>query len=138
MADTVRKVDYFAMNVPNRAGAAARILAQLQKEGVSLLGFTGFPDSGGRSQVDFIPQSTAAFRAAANRAKLKLRKKKTGFLIQGDDRPGALAGVMKKLAEARVNVTAVDAACAGKGRYGALLWVKDKDVTKAAKALRAK
>ena len=39
------------------------------------------------------------------------------------------------LADAKINVTAVDAVCAGQGRYGALLWVKAPDVRKAAKAL---
>jgi hypothetical protein len=32
----------------------------------------------------------------------------------------------------------VDAVAAGKGRYGAILWVKQKNVRKAAKALGAK
>jgi len=138
MADTVKKVDYFAMNVPNRRGEAARVLESLREAGVNLLAFTGFPSGGGRSQVDFIPANTPAFRTAARRAGLKLKQKKTGFHIQGGDRPGALARVLKKLADAKINVTAVDAVCAGKGRYGAILWVKDKDVRKAAKALRAK
>ncbi len=138
MADTVRKVDYFAMKVPNRRGEAARILESLRKEGVNLLAFTGFPAGGGRSQVDFIPASTAAFRVAARRAGLKPSKKKTGFLVRGSDRSGAIARILKKVADARINVTAVDAVCAGKDRYGAILWVKEKDVRKVAKALRAK
>jgi hypothetical protein len=138
MADTVKKVDYFAVTVPNRRGEAARILESLSKSGVNLLAFSGFPSGGGRSQVDFIPVKTPAFRVAARRAGLRLKQKKTGFHIQGGDRPGALARILKKLADIKINVTAVDAACAGKGRYGAILWVKAKDVRKAAKALRAK
>ncbi|MBI2089247.1 MAG: hypothetical protein HYT78_10960 [Deltaproteobacteria bacterium] len=61
----------------------------------------------------------------------------TGFLIQGDDRVGAIADIMTKLAEAKINVTAVDAAAAGLGRYGAILWVKSRDVKKAANILGA-
>lgn len=137
MASTVRKIDYFAMNVPNRRGEAARLLDSLREQGVNLLAFTGFPDKRG-AQIDFIPENTAAFKAAARRAKLMLRAKKSGFLVQGDDRPGALSRVLDKLAEARINVTAVDAVCAGKNRFGALLWVKQKDVTKAKRALGAR
>ena len=137
MASTVRKIDYFAMNVPNRRGEAARILDSLREQGVNLLAFTGFPDKRG-AQIDFVPENTAAFKAAARRAKLVLRAKKSGFLVQGDDRPGALSRVLDKLAEARINVTAVDAVCAGKNRFGALLWVKQKDVTKAKRALGAR
>ena len=137
MASTVRKIDYFAMNVPNRRGEAARILDSLREQGVNLLAFTGFPDKRG-AQIDFVPENTAAFKAAARRDKLMLRAKKSGFLVQGDDRPGALSRVLDKLAEARINVTAVDAMCAGKNRFGALLWVKQKDVTKAKRALGAR
>ena len=137
MASTVRKIDYFAMNVTNRRGEAARILDSLREQGVNLLAFTGFPDKRG-AQIDFVPENTAAFKAAARRAKLVLRAKKSGFLVQGDDRPGALSRVLDKLAAARINVTAVDAMCAGKNRFGALLWVKQKDVTKAKRALGAR
>ena len=137
MASTVRKIDYFAMNVPNRRGEAARILDSLREQGVNLLAFTGFPDKRG-AQIDFVPENTAAFKAAARRAKLTVRAKKSGFLVQGDDRPGAVSRVLDKLAEARINVTAVEAVCAGKNRFGALLWVKQKDVTKAKRALGAR
>jgi hypothetical protein len=44
---------------------------------------------------------------------------------------------MGKLADAKINVTAIDAVSAGGGRYGAILWVKPKDVVKAAQALGA-
>src|SRR6266550_1121820 len=38
---------------------------------------------------------------------------------------------------AKINVTAVTGVCAGMGRYGALLWVKQGAVNKAAAALGA-
>src|SRR6266516_744399 len=38
---------------------------------------------------------------------------------------------------AKINVTAVTGVCAGMGRYGAILWVKARDVNKGAAALGA-
>jgi hypothetical protein len=70
-------------------------------------------------------------------AKLKLSTKKSGFLIQGEDRPGAVAEVFGKLAQANINATAMQVFCAGGGRYGGMLWVKSPDLRKAAKALGA-
>ena len=134
MAETVRKVDYFYIETANKPGEGAKVLGALRDAGVNLLGFTGFP-SGRKAQIDFIPQDTAAFKAAAKKAGLKLSPKKTGFLIQGEDRVGAIAEILGKLAAANVNVTATDAMSAGEGRYGAILWVKPPDVRKAAKAL---
>ena len=136
MADTIRRVQYFYAEVPDRPGEGARVLGLLQDARVNLLAFSGFP-RGRRAQVDFIPADPKKFRAAAKTAKLKLVGPKTGFLIRGDDRVGVMAGILSRLAEAKVNVTAVDAVAAGRGRYGAILWVKPQDVNRAAKVLRA-
>lgn len=132
----IRKVDYFAMQVPNHAGEAHKILAGLRKAGVNLLAFTGFPNGRG-SQMDFVPASSQAFKKTARAAGWKVAKAKTGFLIQGKDRTGALDITLAKLARAHVNVTAVDGVAAGSRRFGAILWVKPKDVAKASRALKA-
>ena len=136
MAQKARRIDYFTMGISNRPGKAAEVLETLRKARVNLLGFTGFP-RGSRGQLDFIPEDTASFMATARHAEWALKKKKTGFLVQGDDRPGAIGSVLSRLAGVGINVTAIDAVCAGKGRFGALLWVKPKDVRKAARVLGA-
>ena len=136
MADSIRKVGYFAMDVADKPGEAVRVLQALSKAGVNLLVFSGFP-CGRRAQLDLVPEDVALFRKALTRAKLKVRPQKTGFLVQGKDRRGAVAEVLQKLADAKINVTAVDAVSAGGGRYGAILWVKPKDVNKATRALKA-
>ncbi|MEJ2174026.1 MAG: hypothetical protein P8Y76_03720 [bacterium] len=137
MATRVRKAEYYSMKVPNRPGAGAKMLETLKAEGVGLLAFTGFPVRGG-VQVDFIPQNGTALRRAAKRAGWKLSERKAVFLVQGDDRVGALTGVLGKLASARISLTALDATVAGGGRYGAMFWVKKKDVARAARLLKAR
>lgn len=134
MADTIQRVQYFYTEVSDKPGEGSRILRMLKDEGVNLLAFSGFP-KGRRAQIDFIPADPVALKTAAKKAKLKLVGPKTGFLIQGDDRVGAVADIIAKLAEAKINVTAVDAVSAGFGRYGAILWVKPRDVNKAASVL---
>ncbi len=136
MADVIRKVSYFAMDVADKPGEAARVLTALSRAGVNLLAFSGFP-RGRRAQLDFIPEDAELFRKALSTAKLKVQSKKTGFLVQGDDRPGAVAEVLQKLGDAAINVTAVDGVSAGGGRWGAILWVKPQSVVKAAKVLEA-
>ena len=136
MADSVRVVDYFYVTTPQKPGVGAARLTELREAGVNLLAFSGFP-SGRGAQIDFIPEDGPAFRAAAKKAKWKLTGPKRAFLIAGDDRPGAIADILKKLADAGINVTAVDAACAGSGRYGAILWVAPRDVSRAARTLGA-
>jgi hypothetical protein len=135
MNDIIRKVDYFKAQVQDKAGEGARILSALLGEGIDLLAFTGFP-RGRKTQLDFIPENGPAFRKAAKKAGLAVTKK-TAFLVQGQDNPGVLAEILSKLADAGVNIIALDAVAAGEGRYGAILWVKPEEVRKAAKALGA-
>jgi hypothetical protein len=137
MADEIRRIDYYYVNVPDKPGEAACILTALHQAGVNLVGFSGFPHGARRAQLDFVPEDSAAFTKAARSAGLKPSKKKSGFLIQGEDRPGAMAEVFGKLAQANVNMTSVQVFCAGSGRYGGMLWVKSPDLRKAAKALGA-
>jgi hypothetical protein len=137
MAETVRKIDYYYVSVSDKPGEASRILSLLQEAGVNLLGFSGFPEGARKAQLDFLPEDPAAFAKAARKAGLKPSKKKTGFMIQGEDRPGAVAGLLAKLAGAGVNVTSIQAVAAGAGLYCGILWVKTADVRKAAKLLGA-
>jgi hypothetical protein len=134
MADTVRLVEYFYVMAPQKPGVGAALLAELRQAGVNLLAFTGFP-SGRGAQVDFVPEDGAAFRAVAKKAKWKVTGPKRALLVMGDDRPGVIAELMQRLADAKINVTAIDALCAGSGRYGAIVWVEPRDVTKAARTL---
>jgi hypothetical protein len=135
MADNVRLVDYYYIQVPQKTGERAKVLRALKDAGVNLLAFSGFP-SGRRAQLDFIPADAAAFKSAAKKNTWKLVGPKRGFLIQGDDRVGAIADIVGKLADAKINITAIDAICAD-GRYGALCWVAPRDVKRAAQALGA-
>ena len=136
MAETVRIVDYFYVTVPSKPGEGARALGVLRDAGVNLLAFSGFPQGRG-AQLDFVPENPAAFREVARRAKWKVTGPKRAFLIDGDDRVGAGAALLGTLAAAKINVTAIDAVCAGGGRYGVILWVASRDVNRAAKALGA-
>ena len=135
MPDAIRQVDYFYVQVPNKAGEGAKVLRALKDAGVNLVAFSGFP-AGRRTQLDFIPADAAAFKSAAKASKWKVVGPKRGFLIQGDDRVGAIADLVGKLADANINVTAIDAICAD-GGYGALCWVAPRDVKKAARVLGA-
>ncbi len=136
MAETVRIMDYYYVMVPDKPGEGARMLDALRNAGVNLVAYSGFPEGRG-AQLDFIPVDSAAFKAAAKGLKWKVKGPKRCFVIEGDDRLGACAEVLDRLAAAKVNVTAMDACAAGAGRWGAVLWVKPGAVKKAATVLGA-
>jgi hypothetical protein len=138
MADRVRKINYCYAKVSTRAGQGAAMLSKLRDARVNLLAFTGFPIGGGKAQLDFVSDDMAGVRRVAREEGWRLSKTKKGFLVQGRDELGACHRQLKKLADERINVTAVDGVAAGRQRYGMILWVKPKDYARASRVLRAK
>ena len=114
------------------------ILSDIKDAGISLLAFSGFPVKGGKAQIDLVAKKMSGIRGIAKRNKLRLSKIKKAFLVQGTDEVGAVHKIVQKLADQKINVTAVDAVAAGKGRYGMIMWVKPKDYTRASRILNAK
>ena len=137
MADTVRKVEHFSVHVPNTPAKAFGVLSTLVSAGINLLGCTGV-QHGKRAQIDVVPDDARKFKGAVKKAGMKFKPEKSGFLIQGADRQGALAEHLKKLGDKNINVTGIDSLSAGEGRWGAIIWVEDDAVTKAARILGAK
>jgi hypothetical protein len=137
MADRVRKVTYSYLKVPSRPGQGARVLAALKDANVNLLAYTGFPAGGGKAQLDLVTDDQGAVSRVARKEGWRLSRAKKGFLIQGDDKVGAVQRHLQKLAAGKVNVIAADAVTAGKGRYGMILWVRPTDYGRAARLLGA-
>ena len=135
MPDKVVKVDHYSAAIPNKVGEGTRVLSALRDAGANLIALWAYPSSARQAQVELIPESSTGFAKAAKKAGLKLSKKQTAFFINGEDHPGAVAESLGKLAAAGINVGAVQAVCAGMGRYGAVVYLPQADVRKAAKAL---
>jgi hypothetical protein len=137
MADSIRGVEYYYVTVSDAPGEGQRILSALQEGGVNLLAYLGFPVGGGQSQLDLVPEEPGTLNDVAERLGVTLSEAKRAFLVQGDDRVGAVADTVAKLAEASINVTAAAATSAGSGRYGMILWVAGDDYDRAAGILGA-
>ena len=134
MADQIRRVDYFYVEVPDQPGEGVRILMAVKEAGVNLLSFTAFPTGSGKAQVDLVPENAEALQKAAKNARLQLSPRKQAFFVQGENRAGAAADVLRKLSSAGINVRAANGAAAP-GGFGVILWVAPNDYAKAAQAL---
>ena len=132
MADLIRTAQYFKVQIPDKSGELTRMLAPLHDAGLNLLAVHAFPRTR-RTQVDVVPEDPAAFKNQAKMLKWKMQGPKMCFLVDGDDRTGALADLTARLGSAKINMTAVTGLAAGQGRFGAILWVTPRDVKKAAK-----
>src|SRR5687768_8867928 len=108
-------MDYYCVTVPDK-GEAERVLAALRAAGVNLLGVPAFHRGARKSQLDLIPEDSAAFREGSEERGLNLSKNKSGFVIRGEDRPGTVADIASKLAQANINITSMQVFCASTGR----------------------
>jgi hypothetical protein len=136
MAEEIRVVDHYSASITNKVGEGARVLGALRDAGVNLVAFWGYKHGAGRAQLEFIPENSATFVSAAKQAKLRLRKS-TALYVHGDDRPGAIADILAKLAGARISVAAVQGVCGGGGSYGTIVFLPEGAARKAASVLGA-
>jgi hypothetical protein len=123
MPEEVRQVEQYSLTIANKAGEGARVLGIFRDAGVNLLAFWGYQRTVTKAELIFVPENSAAFATAAKQAKLKLGKKQTALFVQGEDRTGAAADLLAKLAAGKINVGAVQAVCAGAGRFGAVVFL---------------
>src|ERR1039458_7445600 len=108
MADEISRVEYYVAAIPHKAGEGARILTAFKDAGMNLVGCLGYRKTARNAEIILVlDEKTPGVSAAAKRAALTLGKKQKAFLVNGEDRPGAVAEVMCKLAEAGINVTSV-------------------------------
>jgi hypothetical protein len=135
MADRIRRVDYFYVELEDKPGEGARLLNKLADGGVLLLFFVAFPTGGGKSQVTLVPERPDLFLTVAKSAGLSPSVRKECFLVQGDDRLGAARDSFRRLADANINCVASSGVTAPGGTFGLVLFVKQADVAAAAKAL---
>jgi len=134
MAELIRTAQYFKIQIADKPGTLAGLLAPLRDAGVNLVAVHAFPRNR-RTQVDVVPEDPAMFKTVAKVHKLKMQGPKMCLLMEGDDRPGALADLTDQLRSAKINLTAVTGLNAGQGRCGAILWVAPRDMKKMAKIL---
>src|SRR6266545_6812991 len=121
MNDQVFRVEYFALNADDRPGIGADLGRRLKDEGVNLLALSAFPLPTGKVQVDLVPEHPDQLAKAAKKLNLTLGEPKVAFLVQGTDRPGAMAEVMHRLGAANVNIRATLGVASGGNRYGGIL-----------------
>jgi hypothetical protein len=135
VADTISKIEYYSVGIPNKCGTGAQLMTAFKEAGVNFVATWGYPAGKGKAQVDLVPSDAAAFKKAARKLKIEVGPKQAALYVLGEDRVGAIAELLGKLAGAGVNVRALQALCGCPGCFGALIQVEQADARKAAKAL---
>lgn len=135
MAMQIRPVEYYYTTVLEAGEAACNWLSTIAEAGVNLLAFSATPVGPSHTQLTIFPDDPYQLKIAAARSGLTLTGPNRAFLVQGDDRLGAIAEIHRKLYQAGVDVFASMGITDGAGRFGYLLYVAERDFAKALRAL---
>lgn len=135
MAQRIQRVEYFSTTIDNKPGQGYWLLARLKRREVNLLAFNAFPYEPGASRLDFFPDDAEKLIKAAGEINVKLSGPKRAFLVQGEDKIGALSDIFERLYEANINIHAVNCVCDDRGGYGFVLWVTSRYYEDAAEVL---
>jgi hypothetical protein len=131
----VQRVTYFMANLEDKPGELLKILQDLKAHKIGLRGLWGFGTHSGKAQLFVVSKKVEKLRDAWKASGL-LAEEGTGFLLRGSDQTGAMIESLQTLADAGINIHAVNA-LALKDRYASFIWVKPEDVERAAEALGA-
>jgi hypothetical protein len=133
----VTPVVYYVGMIADKPGEGARVLNAFKEAGINLVAFLGYPKARKAEIIIAVEEKAPALGPVARKVGLALGKKQKALLVTGEDRPGALAEVMEKLAGAGINVATAHAVSGGSGRFGALITVGPAALRKAVKVLTA-
>ncbi|HAH07276.1 MAG TPA: hypothetical protein DCM05_12260 [Elusimicrobia bacterium] len=128
----IKAVDCLEWKAPNKPGELLRFAAAFKKKGVDM---DILWNCGPHGLIGGAAKKPAKLAAALKELGVQAQAC-TGFHIMGKDKAGALVKVFEKLSAAGINVDFCTA-LAAKGKFAAVVWVKDGDVAMARKALKA-
>ena len=138
MAHSIRKIEYFNTAVKDQPGSSYNLLTQLSRLGIDLEAFVAVPTGPESTQLTIFPDHPRKLITESKRAGIQLDGPYPAILVQGDDELGALEQIHNKLFLANVNVFASMGVTDGKGGFGYIIYIREKDFDRAKEALLSK
>lgn len=131
MGHTIRQVTAVVLQVDDEVGVLHRVLCALRDAGVNMIAIASQRRQG--TALMAIPEDVDAIRRLASHSDVHLQTRQV-FLIEGDDRVGALCDITKAIADAGISIEDIAALSAAR-RYAAVLTFADADLEAAARCL---
>lgn len=135
MKARIRSVPYYYARIEGDPDQAYTWLEELASAKVDLLAFSALPYGPNHVEVTLFPVDRHELERSALARGVSLIGPYHAFLIQGDDRLGALAEIHKDLRDTGVKVYASTGVTDGQGRFGYIVYVRELDVEAAERVL---
>ena len=135
MAIKTRIVEYYYATVPAAPGGGYEVMSALADHGVDLAAVNAVPIGPESVQLTLFPTNTDQLIEAAAKTGVSLAGPNHALLVRGEDRPGALASVLRRLHDAQVHVFASNGMACDQGSFMYLLYVRPEHLDRASRAL---
>jgi hypothetical protein len=135
MAFDIKKVEYYNITVQGHIAEVSRLLTTIADAGVDFLAYKAIALEQNRTQFTLFPIEGSKMTAGAMKAGLKLDGPYSAVIITGDEKPGALAEIYRKLSQAGILVEESSGIAHINGGYGVVVYLKQEDCEKAVAAL---
>ncbi len=126
MAQTAMKVTAVSIEVEDKPGVAAQIMATLREAGINLKALAGWSKGDGHAVIMAIPEDLAALRALAAQEGVETTEKALVW-VEGLDEMGALCDLTAKLAGENINIVTSHALGVG-GNFAAVFSFESEQI----------
>ncbi|MFQ5781320.1 MAG: hypothetical protein ACE5HN_11125 [Nitrospiria bacterium] len=124
----VERATYFIIDTEDRPGQLARFSKRMAEMEINLAGIWSFGTGRGNAEIIAIPREPHTFKKVIREAGWTFREGSC-FHMTGEDRAGALADTLDRVAQEGINLYAVDG-MGFEARYSAYVWCDEQDVEK--------
>jgi hypothetical protein len=136
MAYEFQKVEYFKIIVQSYIAKGSNLLTAITEAGVDFLAYKAIPLDSTHTQFTLFPIDSTKLLDGAKKAEMKIEGPYSAVIIKGDEKPGALAEIYKKLSHANIQVKESSGMAHINGGYGVILYLQPEDSEKAIAILR--
>jgi hypothetical protein len=130
-----KRVTYFKAKIEDKPGALLALAKDLKAKNLGLIALKGVAQAD-HGEILVIAKNPDKLRDDWRTSGI-LTEEGEAFILSGADKTGVLVASLDAVANAGVNIAAIEAVAAG-ANFGAVLWVAPGDLDRTAQALGAK
>ncbi|MCX7011427.1 MAG: hypothetical protein NTW86_02465 [Candidatus Sumerlaeota bacterium] len=131
-----QRISILRIELPDIPGALVDLLSKAASHAIDIQCLCATGEHGAQGTMYFWPKDIGKARSLAMQGGIAIQEF-AGFLLEGEDRPGAGARALAPFSQAGINLVACCAMASKGGAFQLLAVVKPADAEKAAKALGA-
>jgi hypothetical protein len=105
MEEFMDQTKEFALTLDDRPGTLAKATDAIAKAGINIEGYCAVPSGkDGKGTFRVVTSDPATTRKALETAGFKVQEERDVAIVEGEDRPGFLAQILRRLADNELNV----------------------------------